>query len=291
MRRFGYLCASWALAAAGNLVFERCGDAALIIEPVFNRVAGSGPNENNFPIYDPEFLIDGVAYFTANEPGEIISYASGDPRDPFLDDFHVWNNTQYDLTGFTLRLIGTATDTSNPVTIVRGPVDAVWGDVNGDSNIGLSDIFATIVVSADGKEIRFEDGQIPVGGRFTDIHLAMSDSPPDFAGIDSSFTGILVPEPTALVLVAPAAIGLFLACRRGKRRWPKAHRRLVATSIVLVVSAGSAGAAMFNASNVAELIFAIDAANQNAMPDTIAVPFSMPADREFSPAPTRWPIK
>ncbi len=35
--------------------------AELIIEPVFNRVAGLGPAENNFPLYDPDFLIDGVA--------------------------------------------------------------------------------------------------------------------------------------------------------------------------------------------------------------------------------------
>ena len=212
MKRLGFLCVTW--AAAMNLACGTVAQAALVIEPVFNRVAGSGQGDNNFPIYDPEFLIDGVAYFTANEPGKIISYASGDPRDPFLDVFHVWNNTQYILTGFTLRLVGTATDTANPGTIVRGPVDAVWGDVNGDSNIGLSEIFSTIIESPDGKEIRFEDGVIPVGGRFTDIHLAMSDNPPDFAGIDSSFTGILVSEPSGFAL---AALGLLLLSVTNKK--------------------------------------------------------------------------
>jgi hypothetical protein len=45
--------------------------------------------------------------------------------------------------------------------------------------------------SALGKEIRFEGGVIPVGGRFTDIRMAFSDDPPGFAGIDSTFAGTL----------------------------------------------------------------------------------------------------
>ena len=205
---------AWAAVAAGCLLRrDKTLRAALVIEPVFNRVDGSGQGDNNFPIYDPTFLIDGVAYFTADEPGEIISYASGDPRDPFLDVFHVWNNTQYNLTGLTLRLIGTATNTENPGTIVRGPVDAVWGDVNGDSFTGPVRHLRHHLRVADGKEIRFEDGLIPVGGRFTDIHLAMSDHPPDFAGIDSSFTGILVPEPASAVVLVLGAIVLLARTR------------------------------------------------------------------------------
>jgi hypothetical protein len=188
------------------------------MEPVFNRVAGSGPAENNFPLYNPEFLIGGVAYFTADEPGEIVTYASGDPRDPFLDVVHVWNNTRYNLTGFTLRLIGTANDTREPATIVRGPVDAVWGDVDGDGRIGVSDIFSNVVVSPDGKEIQFSGGVIPVGGRFTDIHLAWSEDPPMFAGIDSSFTGSAIPEPSTLMLFAGAATVLFWQRHRASAR-------------------------------------------------------------------------
>jgi len=226
MMQFAFRCL--ASAAAISLVCVTAAQAALVIEPVFNRVAGSGPAENNFPIYDPEFLIDGIAYFAADEPGEIISYASGDPRDPFLDDFHVWNNTGYNLTGFALRLVGTATDTANPATIVRGPVDAVWGDVNGDLQTGLSNIFASIIVSPDRKEIRFENGMIPVGGRFTDIHLAMSGSPPDFAGIDSSFSGILAPEPTSLSLIVLALAAIGLRNSRGRR-----NRQIVLRNITL----------------------------------------------------------
>jgi hypothetical protein len=186
--------------------------AALIMEPVINRVAGSGQGENNFPIYDPDFTVNGVAYWTVDEPGEILSYVSGDPRDPFLDVFHVWNNTSYDITGLHFKLVGTGTDSEDPGTIVRGPVDAVWGDVNGDGRIGQSDIFTRITASADGKEIHFEDGLLPVGGRFTDIHLARSDSPPFFAAVDSWFAGNLVPEPSGAA--AFLAVGLLSLGRR-----------------------------------------------------------------------------
>jgi hypothetical protein len=189
---------------------------ALVIEPVFNRVAGSGPADKNFPIYDPEFTVNGIAYWLADEPGEVVSYVAGDPRDPWLDILHIWNNTQYRITGFTLKLIGTGTDTEDPGTIVRGPVDAVFGDVNGDSLAGVSDIFPTITVSSDGKEIRFEDGFIPVGGRFTDIHLAMSDHPADLAAIDATFTGIFVPEPSTISLAA-IAMAFAWTHRRARR--------------------------------------------------------------------------
>lgn len=220
MNRLCLRCLVTALVVACSLASSATAPAALIIEPVFNRVEGSGQAGNNFPLYDPEFLVDGIAYFTANEPGEVVSYPAGDPPDPELDEFHVWNNTTYEITGFTLRLIGTATETRNPGTIVRGPVDAVWGDANGDTQIGLSDIFATILVSPDGKEIRFEDGLIPIGGRFTDIHLAVSDNPPDLAGIDATFTGNLVPEPTTFVLLAVglAAAGLLTVRRKLSKR-------------------------------------------------------------------------
>jgi hypothetical protein len=210
------------IAAAACLLFGApAARAALVIEPVFNRVAGSGPADNNFPIYDPEFLINGVAYFTAQHPGDVTTYAAGDPRDPFLDVFHVWNNTQYDITGFTLTLIGTATETENPGSVVRGPVDAIWGDVNNDGFVGLSDIFGSITVSPDGKTISFSGGVIPVGGRFTDVHLARSDNPPDFAGIDSTFSGILTPEPPAWVLLFAAGLVVLTVVRRAHRLAPQ----------------------------------------------------------------------
>jgi hypothetical protein len=193
------VCVMFAFALSTSL------NATLVMEPVFNRVAGVGQADNNFPLYDPAFGFD------IDEPGEVQSYVAGDPRDPFLDVFHVWNNTRYNITGFTLRIIGTGTNTVDPGTIVRGPVDAVWGDVNGDGQIGVSDIFTTFTVSADGKEIRVENGLIAPGARFTDIHLARSDDPPQFAGVDSSFSGNAIPEPGTTC--AGAALILIVAWR------------------------------------------------------------------------------
>jgi hypothetical protein len=88
---------------------------------------------------------------------------------------------------------------------------------------------------------------------------------------DASLVGSFVPEPSALALIALAALGAVSTRSRGKRRRGVTHRGPVATSIVLLVSASSASGAMFNANNVAELISAINSANQNAEPDSIAL--------------------
>jgi formylglycine-generating enzyme required for sulfatase activity len=79
----------------------------------------------------------------------------------------------------------------------------------------------------------------------------------------------IVPEPETAILFGLAALGLVLAFSRRKCWWAVAQRRPVATSIILFASSGPATAAMFNATNVAELISAINAANQNAEADSI----------------------
>jgi hypothetical protein len=89
-------------------------------------------------------------------------------------------------------------------------VDATWGDVDGDGQVGISDIFSSITASPDGKVIHFSGGLIPPGGRFTDIHLAVSDSPPFLAGVDSSVEGVLAPEPHTFVLGACSLIALLV---------------------------------------------------------------------------------
>ena len=87
--------------------------------------------------------------------------------------------------------------------ITRDPnVDAFFGDANGDGKIGLSNIFSSIVVSDGGKTITLSGGMIPVGGHFTDIaHSFTTDGLPFFAGVDTSFDGVLVPEPATGMLL------------------------------------------------------------------------------------------
>jgi probable HAF family extracellular repeat protein len=81
-----------------------------------------------------------------------------------------------------------------------------------------------------------------------------------------------VPEPTSSVLFALATLSLVVTLGRCERTCALAYKALVAISILLLfVSAGPASAAMFTAGNVTQLIAAIDAANQNGEPDSIAL--------------------
>lgn len=192
--------------------------AELVIEPVFNRVEGIGGAENVVGVRQAVNGIQaslGLEPLWTAQPDEVFSYVTGDPRNPELDHLFFYNDTDQDIHGFGLRIIGTGTDTDDPRTIVRGaPIDARFGDVDGDGLI-LSDIFPSYTISEDGKTIAFSGGLIRPGERFTDIHLARSDSPPQMAGIDSWIT--VVPEPAhgALTLGIMAAFG-FCGGRRSR---------------------------------------------------------------------------
>ena len=85
------------------------------------------------------------------------------------------------------------------------------------AKLALSNIFSSIVVSDSGKTITLSGGMIPVGGHFTDIaHAFTTDGLPFFAGVDTSFDGVLavaVPEPaTGLLLLT--GLGVFWATRK-----------------------------------------------------------------------------
>lgn len=207
-------------AALLTLILPATAQATLIMEPVLNRVAGSGPGEALLGLHSLDLInpATGQPFLTADEPGEIVTYPAGFPADPVLvNTVRIFNNTAFDITGLTLTIVGTA-DEPEPFnfTIQRDPnVDAFFGDANGDGDIGESDIFGTVTLSNDGRTITFTDGLIPVGGRFTDFLFSMTtDGLPFKAAVDASFAGVrAVPEPVAIGLM-----GLGVLCVAAVRR-------------------------------------------------------------------------
>jgi hypothetical protein len=136
-------------------------------------VAGSGVSDTSFPLYDPEFVnaATGEHPFLAYKPGQVDAYAAGYPPDPELLEFSITNNTNYDITSLTMKIIGSANDLIPGVSwrVTRDPhVNAFFGDANGDGKIGVSNIFSKITVSNDGKSVTLSGGVIPVNSHFTD---------------------------------------------------------------------------------------------------------------------------
>jgi hypothetical protein len=192
--------------------------ATLTIEPVINSVPGSGQTADSFPLYDPMTVnaANGEHPFLAKNPGEIDTVSIGNPPDPDLLIFSVWNNTAYNITSLRLSIIGSAshpTGTEDAWLITRDPsVDAFFGDADSDGKIGLSNIFSSIVVSDGGKTITLSGGLIPVGVHFTDIsHASTTDGGSFFAGVDASFGGSAVPEPASWAMMLIGFVGLGFA--------------------------------------------------------------------------------
>jgi hypothetical protein len=192
--------------------------ATLTIEPVINFAPGSGLTPDSFPLYDPTSVnaATGEHPWLANQPGEIDTVSIGNPPDPDLLTFSVWNNTAYNITSLRLSIIGSAshpTGTEDAWLITRDPsVDATFGDADKDGKIGLSNIFSSIVVSDDGKTITLSGGLIPVDSHFTDIsHASTTDGLPFFAGVDASFGGNAVPEPASWAMMLIGFVGLRFA--------------------------------------------------------------------------------
>jgi PEP-CTERM motif len=121
-------------------------------------------------------------------------------------------------------IIGSAshpTNSEDAWLVTRDPsVDAIFGDADGDGKIGLSDVFSSIVVSDGGKTITLSGGLIPRDGHFTDIfHASTTDGLPFFAAVDTSFGGVLVPEPSTWAMMVLGFAGLaFAGVRRAAKR-------------------------------------------------------------------------
>ena len=198
-------------------------EAALIMEPVINFVSGVGPSADSIPIYDPTFVnvANGEHPFLAHKPGQIDTVSIGFPADADLLTFSIWNNTSYNLTSLKLSIIGSATHPTGSqeawLVTLDPSVDAHFGDANGDGNIGLSDIFSSIIVSDGGKTITLSGGIIPANSHFTDIVFSFTtDGLPFDAAVDTSFDGVRVPEPVTLAVFGAGLAGIVALRRRKK---------------------------------------------------------------------------
>jgi len=219
-----YVFVTFAIAAFG-LPPAPTGATTLTMENVINRVPGNGPAQPGEPFfafgfYAPNLInpADGQPYQLAGAPGQISRFPAGFPRDePLVNDIVIYNNTAYNITSLTLQIVGSAVEPEpfNFTFTLDPNVSAFWGDVNGDGKVGVSDIFDTVTLSADHRTVTFSGGLIPVGGRFTDSLLSITDTGEPFkAGINASFDGFLavpVPEPAtwSILLIGLGAAGIM----------------------------------------------------------------------------------
>jgi hypothetical protein len=181
----------------------------LLIEPVFNHVDTPGPNEVVVGFSAPGLInpATGEPFIPADEPGEVDIFAAGFPADAVnITTLRFFNNTDFDITGFRLHIVGTA-DEPQPFnfTVTRDAnVPAFFADLNQDGHVGVSDIFRSIDVSDDGRTITFSDGLIRPGDIFTDfIFSATSTGEPMKAAVEATFTGVPHESEVAPAVVPP----------------------------------------------------------------------------------------
>lgn len=111
------------------------------------------------------------------------------------------NDTGYTINNFSIQLL--------PDLSVIGGEDVVWGDVNGDGKIGLSNIFANITTTPDANfeafpapKLELKDGIIASNQRFTFQFLTSPDLTPTDADENGplvlvfDYNGVKIPEPS-----------------------------------------------------------------------------------------------
>ena len=132
--------------------------ATLVMEPVIGFFPGQGPSADTFPLYDPTYVNEatGEQVSLARNPGEIDKWSMGYPREEVMMTFGMYNNTPTNITSLTMTIVGSSEELVEGVSWLVTPdpnVDARFGDANGDGMVGLSDTFATISVSNNGRTL------------------------------------------------------------------------------------------------------------------------------------------
>lgn len=155
--------------------------AAILVEPIINTA------DENFPDGP------GFAPFLPLEKS-IFNAPDKNTQRNFLND------TGYTINSFSIQLLRDFSKVDD---------DVVWGDVNGDGKIGLSNIFANITTTSDSifegfpaPKLELKDGIIASGQRFTFQFITSPDlNPinPEENGplvLVFDYDGVKVPEPS-----------------------------------------------------------------------------------------------
>jgi hypothetical protein len=188
-------------AAVSSLLFPFAAAAAILVEPVLTTANPNLPVQN-FGIGD------------RNPPRTVLVWNAPDRsgQQNFLN-----RGTGLDITKMDLYLFPEL-DALNE--------DVIWGDVNGDGKIGVSNLFANIEVdnnfiledSGDfyqAPRVTFTGGVIPLGTSFVTQFLTQPDlTVTGNAGpllVGGSYDGVPVPEPSAILgLVSVLGLGVLL---------------------------------------------------------------------------------
>ncbi len=177
-------------------------NATILVEPIVNT-----PN-SEFP--------DGIGIPLNLEPLQVLVWNAPDTT----GEQNFINNTDFNITRFSLLLF--------PEFDIIPDDDVIWGDVNGDGQIGLSNIFPTIDITPDfvfqgfsTPRLDLLGGTISNGERFTFQFITDPDLRPAQTGDDGpliiggAYNGVPIPEPSTLLgLTTVIGLGTILKQRK-----------------------------------------------------------------------------
>lgn len=170
----------------GYLLLLAPANAAILVEPI---VTSSNPN-----------FSEGIGIPLNLQPLQLIAWNAPDNT----GEQNFLNDTGLTIDSFSVLLFPTLDELEE---------DVVWGDVNGDGQIGLSNIFSDIKISPDfvlegfpAPRLDLTGGEIPNGSRFSFQFITNPDLRPSEPGdngllvVGGVYNGSQpVPEPSTIV--------------------------------------------------------------------------------------------